>query len=178
MVDVAAHRGGATARVSGALDALQTLLTLLHKLVCLGCRPDALEVRMQQGLLGCEAVLWVHHEEPRHQLEAFRRQFTPILLLNRLWLSYVRKFEADEARVFCKLLLLERCEGTEDLLDLEQLVDLALTREQWLTICQLAHDAADGPDVDLLGVAVRQEKLRSSVPTSRHVVRQGLVLAS
>lgn len=133
---------------------------------------------MQQRLLGGEALLRVHHEQTLHQIETILRKLAAVLLLNRLGLRHIGELEADEARVFRKLLLLERRQGAQYLLDLEQLVDFTFTREQRFTVRQLSHDAANGPDVDLFGVAVRQQKLRTTVPASGHIVCHGWVLPS
>ena len=43
-------------------------------------------------------------------------------------------------------------ERAEDLLDNEELIDLGITWEKRLTVHELAHYAADGPNVDFFAV--------------------------
>lgn len=57
-----------------------------------------------------------------------------------------------EARVVVEELHLLRREGSQDLLDGEELVDLALSREQRLPVAQLPQDAAHRPHVHGLPV--------------------------
>jgi hypothetical protein len=84
----------------------------------------------------------------------------------------VREFKADKARIFIEFLLLWRRQFPKDLLDTEQLVDLWLTREERLTVSDLAHDAASRPNVNFFTVVWRQKQFRRSVPPSRHVISE------
>ena len=59
-------------------------------------------------------------------------------------------------------------------MDAEELVDLAVAGEEWVTVSDLAHDAPDGPDVNFLSVVVRQEQLWGPVPPRRYVISQSL----
>lgn len=54
-----------------------------------------------------------------------------------------------------------------------QLVEVILPREEGAPVHHLAEDAPSGPDVDLRGVvALHEEELRGTVPTSDDVVGQ------
>jgi hypothetical protein len=60
-----------------------------------------------------------------------------------------------------------------DLYDVE-LVDLALARVERLAVCELAHDAANGPHVHGLAVVgIPEQQLRRAVPAPRRVTRAG-----
>ena len=63
-------------------------------------------------------------------------------------------------------------ELAKDLLDAEKLVDFGLAREEGVTVCDLAHDAADSPDIDFLAIVVTQEKFGCSIPPGRNIVRK------
>lgn len=64
---------------------------------------------------------------------------------------------AYEPRIFQKLFIEFRSEGSLDPLDYVKLVDFRLPREQGLAIHEFAHDAADGSDVNRFGVAAAPE---------------------
>ena len=58
------------------------------------------------------------------------------------------------------------------LLNAEELIDFRFSWKEGLAVGELAKDAPNGPDVNLLPVVVAQKKFRSPVPSSGHVVRE------
>jgi len=66
-----------------------------------------------------------------------------------------------------------RGQRSKHLLDYEELVYLRLSREEGLTISQLTHDTAEGPNVHVLAiVGGAQQQFRGPVPARGHVVCQ------
>lgn len=63
-----------------------------------------------------------------------------------------------------------RCELAQNLLDAKELINLRLSWEQGVAVCDFTHDATDSPDVYLFSVVVTQEELRRSVPSSRNII--------
>jgi hypothetical protein len=57
-----------------------------------------------------------------------------------------------------------------------KLVDGVLSGKQGLAVVQLPHNAADGPNVGRLPVAVGQQQFGRAVPAGRHVVCEGLII--
>ena len=53
---------------------------------------------------------------------------------------------------------------------------MILAREERLCVCQLAHDATDGPDICWLSIAIGEQEFGRSVPASRHIVCERCVL--
>jgi hypothetical protein len=49
---------------------------------------------------------------------------------------------------------------------------MVFARKQRFSVVELAHYAADGPDIAGLAVAVGQQQLRRTVPSGSHVVCQ------
>lgn len=67
--------------------------------------------------------------------------------------------------------------SSNDVMDLVNLVELVIAREQRAERQNFVHHAADAPDVHLVAVVtVCQQTLRSSVPARRDVLGQGLIL--
>ena len=67
-------------------------------------------------------------------------------------MRYLWEFESLISGVSIEFLLEEVWERPQHLLDDEQLVDLAVSWEQRLAVHELAHDAADGPDIHLFTI--------------------------
>lgn len=144
--------------------------------------PQAIEVGVGQALKCRVALLGVHPKHSLHEVECLLRQFANIPLLQGLWLGdRLRKLVAYEARIGLELLLLIGSQLTQDLtavmileisylLDAKQLVNFRFSRKEGLAVCELAKDAANGPDVNLLPVVVAQKELWSSVPSGGYVV--------
>lgn len=61
-----------------------------------------------------------------------------------------RELHAEEAWVFEEGFLMIRRKSSQCLLDEEKLVELVLSRKHGISIDELAHDAADSPNIDFL----------------------------
>ena len=70
------------------------------------------------------------------------------------------------------LLLLE---GSDNLLNGVNLVDFAVPREYRLSVCHLAEDATDGPDVNGTTIVRTQKQLGTSIPTRTTFAEVGIV---
>ena len=93
----------------------------------------------------------------------------------------VWKLEPLVPRVSAEFLVQEVWQRAENLLNDEQLIDLGISREKWLTVHELAHYAADGPDVDFFAVRKifrDKQQLRRSVLPGSDIVRQFRALTS
>lgn len=76
-----------------------------------------------------------------------RECFVPPLVpaLDGFWFAELREFHADESGVLLEQFLLIRSERSKQFLDEVQLIDLVLSRKEWVAICQLAQQAPDRP---------------------------------
>ena len=93
-------------------------------------------------------------------------------LLEVLGLGDFGQLDAREERVAAHELRHARREVAEAAHDLEELVDVALAREERQAVADLGHEAADGPHVDGLAVGrVADQQLRAAVPARADVVR-------
>ena len=107
---------------------------------------------MLQRLLAGHALSRVHLQQATHKTERLLGQTAEVALLERLRFCYVWELETVEARILAEALLLVFSERPEHLLNEKELVHFGVAREQRLTVTQLAHDAADGPHVNLRAV--------------------------
>ena len=66
---------------------------------------------------------------------------------------------------------------SEDLDDLDELIDARISRENWLAQEQLGKDASRGPDVDLASVICStKDQLRSAIISRAYIRNVRLVL--
>mmetsp|Transcript_19412 Transcript_19412/g.42049 ORF Transcript_19412/g.42049 Transcript_19412/m.42049 type:complete len:493 (-) Transcript_19412:1312-2790(-) len=142
------------------------------------------QVGVLQALLPAQPLVGVHGQQSSHEVQ-----------LNLVHLVLVPggqghglldvEHDALVVRVAVKQLLLAGRDWPQDLLDLVQLVQVAVARKQGLAVHQLTHEAADGPHVDgrpvhglhvlaLLPEGGAQQQLGGAVPPRGHVVCQGL----
>mmetsp|Transcript_71286 Transcript_71286/g.206723 ORF Transcript_71286/g.206723 Transcript_71286/m.206723 type:complete len:308 (+) Transcript_71286:435-1358(+) len=114
---------------------------------------DALEPRHAQPVAGREPTLGLHDEARLEHLHLELRHSPRVALFQGFGAAHIGELDAEEPRIAEEHLHVLRDEGAKHLLDHEQLVHLRFTGEQGLPVSELAHDAADRPDVDVLAVA-------------------------
>lgn len=107
------------------------------------------EIRVEQGWERSRPGLWIVLQQSSDEVNGFTWSPVSEDLLpwqwSDLWEAVLFVFG-----VHCLDLLSGRC--AQDLDDLDELVNAALSREDWLAEHELSDDAADGPDVDGCGV--------------------------
>lgn len=107
---------------------------------------------MAQGLLTGKTISRVKLQQADHQLQGFLRKTGHVAFLECFRLGDLRELQSHESRVLIKALHLFLGQHTEHLLNQVELVHLRVTWEQWLSITKLAHDAPDGPHIDLRSI--------------------------
>ena len=55
-------------------------------------------------------------------------------------------------------------------MDTEELIDFRLSWEQSISISDLTHDTACGPNINFLSIKVAEKKLGSTIPTRGDIV--------
>lgn len=131
---------------------------------------------MHQRLFGRESLLWVHFEQASHQGEPLLRDLASILFLYCFRLCHIWKFESHESRILCELFLLERRQRSQNLLNLKELINFALTWKQWLSVRQLSHYAANRPYIYFLRISIAQQQLWASIPSCCNIIRHLWIL--
>ena len=63
------------------------------------------------------------------------------------WFRHIWKLKSCKASIGHKQLVMLHCERTKDLLNDVQLIDFAVSRENWLSVRYFSHNAADGPHI-------------------------------
>ena len=110
---------------------------------------ELVEVWVEQGNKWPWSLLWVVAQEPGDEVD--RLPWSPVSedFLPGEWL-YLWEFVFGVVRVHRENLLPRG--STENLDDLYELVDTALTREDWLSKHELCDDTPDRPDIDVRAV--------------------------
>ena len=134
------------------------------------------EVRVVYSLLCADASSGVVHEHALQQIQAVLAENLDAVCVDHLviLLPLPRREAALEVWEGChtRPVLLGR--SSKDAEDLEDLVDLRVTREERLAGSHLGEDTADGPHVDTSGVlAATEQNFGRAVPESDDLVSVG-----
>lgn len=92
----------------------------------------------------------------------------------------VRKLKTLVSCVPAEFVLKEIRKWTEDFLNNVELVNFRISREQWLSIHQLSHDASDSPNVNFFSIRHvfrNKQQLGRPIPSCRNVISQFWVLS-
>ena len=125
------------------------------------------EIRMVHCLLGTDPARRIVHQQRLQQIQPFLAQHLHSVAIHHLLLRLPlplreRRFEVWEGSDTRPLRLRRRAQDSEDL---ENLVNLAVSREQWLARRHLREDAPDTPHVDSRAVlAATKQDLGRTVP--------------
>ena len=137
---------------------------------------QTVEVRVLKSLNCCQSLLWLHRKKAIHQTNGFAAHLAHVSLLKTVLLADFRELEANEARIRVELVLKTRWQFAHDFLNAEQLVDFRLTREDGVSVSNLSHDTANGPNVNLAAILGSQQQLWGPIPPSGYVIGQAHVL--
>lgn len=132
---------------------------------------------MVQGLLSCDSLSWVHLHHSFHEVEALLVYLAEVATLDGLNVMNFWKFHADELWILQEMLLMLSGKRAKALLNEIQLIEVILSRKQWLTIDDFPHNTANGPDINgLIIIIPANQQLRRSIPPCRHIIRHDLII--
>ena len=89
---------------------------------------------MHQSIRGSDSPGWIHGEEVFQEVHGTFGHFSDITFFQRFWSGNLMEFHAQETWILAEHLLLLVCQGSKDLLDHVELVDLVVAWEQGLTV--------------------------------------------
>ena len=107
---------------------------------------------MINGLSGFNPLIRIHLKHFDHDVDFDIVHYWSVPGLNSLRMGYLWKLKALISAIPIKFILQEVWEWPQDLLDDEQLIHFAVTREEGLTVHELTHNAAYSPDINFFAV--------------------------
>ena len=136
---------------------------------------EGVEPVVFDGHAGCYSLVWVHSQQLWHEVNLGLVHDGCIAGFNRFWMRNVRKFETLIPCISAEFFMQKIRKWPENFLYNEELINFRITRKQRLSVHQLAHNAANSPNIDFLSIRKilrYKQKLRRPIPSRRYVVRQ------
>jgi len=126
-----------------------------------------------QSLSGSYSLVRVHLEHELHQIYFDIVHNRCVSDFEHLRLEDFWELEPLVTNVPLKLFLKEVGKRTQHFLDYEKLVDLGFSREERLSVHELAHDAPNCPNVDFFSirhVVADEQEFWRAIPSSGDIV--------
>lgn len=154
---------------------LRTLTLFVIADVLRVLRPQVIEPIVLDCLPSRDTLVRIHLQHCFHQVDLSVVHNGGVSRFDCFGVGNLGEFQPLVARVTVEFILQKLRQRPQNFLNYKELVDLRVAGEKWLAIHELAHNAANSPNVDFFSVwqvGGNQEKLWGSVPSGCHVVSE------
>ena len=109
---------------------------------------------MFKRLIYCDSISWVHLQAGFHETECVFLNFSQIFYVKCFVSDYLRKLDVLEFYISAEILLLIRCQPSDQFVDQVDLVDFVVSWKHGLAIDKLANHATNSPQVCRLPIGL------------------------